>query len=510
MKYVLSIAIIIACLFYGFSLRDTNIAKRSIHADESEQATTAMQLYNSGEYKYNPNGPHGPTLYYWANVTQKKPSAEITIQDYRKSLTPIAITAITLLILTGRYIGRGASWCAGACFAMSALAQIYSGYFVHEIIFAVLIYALALCAWQFTCSPNVWFALATGLLVGLAQSTKETAVISYVSIFLSFVICVILEGRIRENIKWILWSKATPKLALAFIIGTTVAMLAFYSSFGTNWNGVVDAFKSYSHFFEKADSQAHASGFFYYLKLLTYQKCEGAKFGELPILLLSIFGFIIALIYRKKSAWKCTFTIYAFLVAFFTVIILSLITYKTPWLLLSPIMFICAVAGFGGAMVVSSKKFILQIIGFALLGLLAYWQYTLSANASARYHSDPRNPFIYTHTVRDFDNLIKRVNSASKYSQYENDIPVAFIAKESMWPAPFLLRKFKNVGFWNNGTIPQNIEIFDVVVCDYTTEKQVRNLLPKDKYEEEMYGLRKNLVLSVFIKKEIFNKIISE
>jgi AraC-like DNA-binding protein len=125
-----------------------------------------------------------------------------------------------------------------------------------------------------------------------------------------------------------------------------------------------------------------------------------------------------------------------------------MITYKTPWLLLSPMMFICAVAGFGSAMLTSSKKIILQIVGFAVLVGLAFWQYKLSSNASMRYHSDPRNPYIYTHTVRDFDNLIKRIHSASKYSQYETDIPVAFIAKESMWPAPFLLRKYRNVGFY--------------------------------------------------------------
>ena len=61
-----------------------------------------------------------------------------------------------------------------------------------------------------------------------------------------------------------------------------------------------------------------------------------------------------------------------------------------------------------------------------------------------------------------------------------------------------------------SATLPENIEIFDIIVCDYATEKQVRKLLPKDKYDEEMYGLRKNLLLTFFVKKEILNKIISE
>ena len=74
----------------------------------------------------------------------------------------------------------------------------------------------------------------------------------------------------------------------------------------------------------------------------------------------------------------------------------------------------------------------------------------------------------------------------------------------------FLLRKYRNVGFWSNDNIPQNLEIFDVIVCDYSSEKAIRKIIDKSKYDEEMYGIRKNLLLSVFIKKDILNKIISE
>ncbi len=509
MKYVLTILLVISCLFAGFSLREKNISQRAIHADESEQATTAMNLIDSGDYKYNPNGPHGPTLYYWAKANIKSPTNTATIQNFRNSLTLILLLAALSFILSGRYLGRGAAWGALACFGLSALAQIYSGYFVQEIIFATLIYILAVSIWQFVCSPNIALALFVGLFTGLAQATKETTIISYAAIVASLCVCAIIEPRVRDNIKWIIFSRATPILLLSFLLGFSIIFCALYSSFGANWQGIVDAFKSYSHFFEKADSLQHASGALYYLKLLTLQKCEGVNFGEFPLTILALLGFVFAIIFRKKFAWKCTFIIYAFFNALFAILILSFITYKTPWLLLSPMFFLCACAGFA-AFVLTARKYLLStLIGFAILVSLAFWQYKLSENASARYHSDPRNPFIYSHTVRDFYNLENRINAAAKHSEYNNDIPVAFITKESPWPAPFALRQYKNVGFWNN-TLPQNIEIFDVIVCDYATEKSVRNAIDTTKYSEEFYGLRKNLLLTTFIKKEIFEKIISE
>ncbi len=510
MKYALSIILIVACLWAGFSLREKNIGERAIHADESEQATTAMTLLDTGEYKYNPNGPHGPTLYYWASVTQKAPNDTATIQDFRRSLTPILLILAIALILSGRYVGRPAAWGALAAFAMSAFAQIYSGYFVQEIIFALLVYMLAVSIWQFVCSPNVIVALLTGALLGLTQATKETAIISYFAMFLSLCTCIALEPRLRENAKWMVFSKSTPILALSFFVGASVTFVALYSSFGENWQGVIDAFKSYTHFFEKAESSAHASGFLYYTKLLTLQKCDGTMFGELPLTLLALFGFLSAIFFRKKSAWKCTFVIYVFLNAFFAIAALSYITYKTPWLLLSPIVFLCVSAGFGAFILGVRKNIFFSLIGFAVITSLAWWQYNLSSNTSVRYHSDPRNPFIYSHTVNDFENLTNRIIDASKYSEYKNDIPVAFVMKQSAWPAPFVLRKYQNIGFWNPPSMPQNFDIFDIIVCDYSTEKSVRKNIDTSKYSEEFFGLRKNLILTVFVKKEILDKIISE
>ena len=509
MKYAANIVLIFVCFFAGFSARDSNIRARAIHADEAEQATTAMLLRDSGKYEYNPNGPHGPTLYYWANAVKMPDSQTASIADFRRSLAPVGVLVLAALIMSGMYVGRGAAWAAAACFSMTAMGQIYSGYFVHEIIFALAVFAAALAVWRFACAPAAATALIAGLFVGLSQATKETAVISYAAMGISFCVCAALEKNIRDNLKYALFSANAFKFGAAFLCGFALVAVLFYSSFGSNWRGVLDAVKSYAHFFDKSQSQAFASDFFYYFKLLTLQKSEGVWFGELPLSLLAVGGFAYALWRRTKYPWKCTFAIFAFLNAFSAVLILSFIKYKTPWLLLSPVVFLCVPAGFAVASLLKDKKTLLLISAYAAIAALGFWQYRLSGSAVAKYHSDPRNPFIYSHTVRDFSNLVSRIETAAKYSEYENDIPVAFIMKESPWPAPFNLRRFRNAGFWSGGQMPNDISIFDVVVCDYATEKNVEKLLDASKYEREFYGLRKNLVLTLFIKKEIFDKIVN-
>ena len=55
MKNALYILLIFACVFVGFSNRSFNIRERIPHADEAEQASVFLNLFQNGEYKYNPN-----------------------------------------------------------------------------------------------------------------------------------------------------------------------------------------------------------------------------------------------------------------------------------------------------------------------------------------------------------------------------------------------------------------------------------------------------------------------
>ena len=67
-------------IILGFQLRIESSQLRLPHADESEQATTVQKLLDGNGYQYNPNGPHGPTLYYY---TFAKLSIDFTILIFK-------------------------------------------------------------------------------------------------------------------------------------------------------------------------------------------------------------------------------------------------------------------------------------------------------------------------------------------------------------------------------------------------------------------------------------------
>lgn len=536
------LVLFVAILIGGFSLRMQNAQTRAIHADESEQASTFAHLLDGNGYKYNPNGPHGGTLYYYAllcdkitrpfvetfpaleleksnaqtkNIDPEKKSDSTTILFLRYTILAFsALTAIALL-LSARQMGMTAALAALACFALSCLTTIYSVYFVQETIFAFAILCFTLTSWRFLNSPNFVNALWLGLSAGLAQATKETSPIAFASAFGAVGVLTLASDELKNKIFGALKLSNLSKSLFGFIAGFALVFVAFYSSFGENPKGVLDAFTSYTHFSEKSQSAEHTQEFLYYAKLLTLQKSSGVKFGEAPITIMFAIGAGVAIlgIFKRRKTSKETpqkqekseyFALFVALCAIFNLLILSFIPYKTPWLALSPLVLMCIVAGFGFAKIAKIKNISARILLLCGVFSLAWWQFGLDKLATKRFHSDPRSPFIYTHTVTDFKNLIERIRNCSKVSEYKADIPVAFITRNSPWPAPWLLRDLKNVCFWGE-KIPQNIKIYQIVVCDATTEKMVSNTLDPKEYISEFFGLRENLPLTVFVQRKLFN-----
>ena len=515
MKIALQILVMFAAFFAAFAARNCNLENRAPHADEGEQAATFMKLFESGEYSYNPNGPHGPTLYYYADAAAKisggSDGAKITIAQLRQYLLPVLFLIFAILIFGARDMGRmGALWACAAA-AMCPLVGIYSAYFVQEIILAMSVLGLALATWGFFCRPSFKSAVFIGLFAGLAQATKETALLFYAGIVVSTIAAMFIDKGIFQNLRSELNKKA---FAAAFLSLAIFALIfcAFYSSFGKNFGGLWDAFASYAHFSEKAGSEDFSNGFLYYFKLLTLQTSSGVKFGCLPIAIFALCGLCWAIWLRMRNdaenLRESAFVIFLSANALFTTLFMSFVTYKTPWLLLSPMALMCAPAGYAAAVLLESRKAAAWIPAFAALCALGYWQFRLSRNAAVAYPHDPRNPMILSHTVSDYKNLLSRIADAERVSDYGADIPMAFVAGgESPWPAPWDLRNYPNAGFWGDG-VPENLKDFEVVVaCSPEAAEKVGKMLGDSGYVSEYFGLRKNVVLTVFIKRKLFEKI---
>ena len=59
-----AVLIILAAIVAGALLRLPNLAVRPMHTDEAVHAVKFGTLLESGDYRYDPNEYHGPTLNY--------------------------------------------------------------------------------------------------------------------------------------------------------------------------------------------------------------------------------------------------------------------------------------------------------------------------------------------------------------------------------------------------------------------------------------------------------------
>lgn len=480
----------------------SNIDARAVHADEAEQASTFLNLYDGRGYAYNPHGPHGPALYYWAYAAQKTlgaSGAQIEIADLRKTMLPVAAAVFAAFFAISKAAPFSMCALAAAAFASTPVAQIYGAYFVHEIIFALACLLCACALFLFLKKPRIPTAFAVGLCAGAMQCCKETSVIAFAGLAAA---CAIFAGLYRPKLN----AKATVVAALAALAGFAAVFVPLYSSFGANPWGMIDAFRSYYiHFFDKADSGQIVGEGLFYIKLLFWQKSSGVYFGGYFATSLALAGLVWAV--AKPKEYGADAAIFFAAAAIVQIAILSAIPYKTPWLILAPVATMSPAAGFAAYKILSLRSAIsLPLCALAAAAFIP--QYKMTENALGRFNSDPRNPFIYSHTVSDEENLKARLLECAKYSKYGDDIPIAVITKVSPWPLPWQLRKFQNAGFWSHA--PENLETFDVIICDAFTTKDALKKIDADKYSQDIFGLRKNTVLNVFIRKEIFDKIIGE
>ena len=249
MKNAVAVLFSAIAIFACFCGSFANLNARATHADESEQAATLLKLDQTGEYKYNPEGPHGPALYYWAEAAMKYAGAEIDIRSLRIAMLPVLGACLAAFFLLDAPIGFAGARMAAAFFAITSTAQIYGAYFVHEILFALAVFLCALAVFKFAEKPTLAAAFAVGLFAGFAQTCKETSVIAFASFAAGAAAVWARDGFPKPNCASI---KNAPKFLAVAAAGFALVFVPLYSSFGENPAGLLDAFKSYANHFRSA------------------------------------------------------------------------------------------------------------------------------------------------------------------------------------------------------------------------------------------------------------------
>ncbi len=488
-------------LVAGAALRLPKLADRPLHHDEANQAYRFGMLLEEGSYTYDADDHHGPTLYFLtlpiAWLTSAETFAETNETTYRilPVLFGLLLILCTPLLRSG--IGCVAVLAAALLTAISPAMAYYSRFYIQELSLVFFTFLALAAGWHSWHSGSRSWAVVCGLSLGLMFATKETAVIAYASMFGSALLCAIMARKTHLPLK---------NLMLAVGCAAAIAFVLF-SSFFTNLNGPMEsilAFKGYLARGAGVDTD-HVHPWHFYLRMLTcYRFGGGPVWSEGLVFGLGLVG-VVSILWKKIPA-NCNLGLARFLM-FYTLLltfVYSMLSYKTPWCILSFLHGWILLAGIGVATLfdATQRSKMLRLL-LALLLIPVFATTRLAHRTVFRYAADPRNPYVYAHTAPDFKNLVRRIGELEAVSPKGKELYIQVVADpKETWPLPFYLREFPNTGYWVDASAVPTEPQPDIIISSPDFEPDPNGFL------SEYYGLRADTLLAIHIRRTLWDRFI--
>ena len=440
----------------ALALRCPRLEQRPMHNDEAVNAIKFGQLWEHGLYKYDPNEHHGPALFYStlaiARLTSSPDFDHLTATKLRLVTVLFGVGLVLLLPLMADGLGRGATVWAALFTAASPAMVFYSRYYIHEMLLVFFTFLALAAGWRYWRTRRIGWALLTGAATGLMHATKETFVITLAAAALALALNQLWNRRLDASSSPV---RAAPinlrHLQAALALWLLVAVVAF-SSFFTNASGPLDSVRTYLPWLGRAEGNSpHIYPWTFYLhRLLFFHVAKGPIWTEAVLLVLAALGAMAGFARKGLAGADASFVRF---LAFYTCILTaaySLISYKTPWCLLSFWHGTILLAGVGAvALSVIARaqrtRFVCTLLLLAGAAHLAWqaWQ------ASVSYAADQRNPYVYAQTAPDILNLVGAVEALAQAHPQGRQMLIKVMAPESdYWPLPWYLRRFTQVGWW--------------------------------------------------------------
>ncbi len=355
----------------------------------------------------------------------------------------------------------------------------FNRYFIHESLLVAISLGIILLAIKYSQNRRLVTAIYLGICIGLLIATKETWVLYMSALVLSFVI-----------LHWVQkdFTSLTTKHLILGISAVGIIITILFSSFFTNWPGMVSFTESFQKYFIRGTTTPeHTHPWYYYIKLLFfYNEGERWFFSETAVLALAIPG-IIAGTRRQYGLISLFVTSYfiIFLMAF------SLIPYKTPWNILGLIPAMAILAGMGYSFIRETykpNKYLFNAICIILLIFLV----NQSCEINYRYSDSPDNPYTYGHARESVKQVSNELDKFRKIYPDLEDVRIDVIAKNgSYWPLPWYLREYPHIA-WRDD-IPDNIASVPIVLITPDQEPDfISQIYEKTPFE------KRNLYLPIF------------
>jgi uncharacterized protein (TIGR03663 family) len=426
-------------LFVGCLLRLVALGTMPLHGDEAVGAMVSRDVRETGSFEYRSANRHGPFQYYRGGAAMTVLGESDTAIRFPYAVSGCLLVAAALGLR--RRMPEG-GWLVGASvLAFSPTVLYYSRYAIQEIDLALASLLLLTCGAAFAASGNGRALVGLLLAAGWMVTIKETFVILWGCLALAALLGSFLggdgyRGALKDLCRKL---RARRHAAVGGALLAAVLIAAAYTDGFRDPGGPVHLLRNLAEMLRigavtEAGRDLHSHPISFYLAILLRY--------EWPVLILAAFGAWRAFRNRPCDPFRLTIALYALI----TLAVHLALPYKTPWLLLTPLVALAITAGWGGAALLDAGAAswpggTRRLAAVPLVGFLLLFQ---AIPASFLSPEDPSRPLAYHPTSPEQVRLAAEIRRIAEAEPEREGIRV-LVALPYVWPLAWYLRDREDV-----------------------------------------------------------------
>ncbi|MCB1224791.1 MAG: TIGR03663 family protein [Verrucomicrobiales bacterium] len=507
--------LLVLALGLGTFYRWISLGDRPMHTDEAILATKTAELWTTGSFDYDPTDYHGPAFHQiawvYGHLAGWGDPDQWTEAGLRRLCVWCGLALLGLTLTLHGALGTRATLLATLFVAVSPMMVYYSRYYIMEMLLVVEITVALAALWRWSGTRHPGWLMLCGACLGLAHATKETFLINVIAGVIAWLLASLLvqTGPARGGLRLSSSSRRSRLPTwLWILLPAAIVSVTLYSQFFRDWPSVKDSYTTYTAYFHRAGGSGHEKPWHYYLSLIFWRK-DGVIWTEALLGGLGIIGILHAFTGEFRDARRQRFLVFLALYTLALFTGYSLLSYKTPWSILSAQYSLTLLAGVGAAALWTSFTHRFSRLLFKIaLGLAIYHLCGQTMNAIDRFKSDPRNPYVYSHTSANLLNLVRTVRELQALHP-DAALRVQVINADHGWPLPWYFRQLPQVGFQTD--VPTSIDA-DVIISDVAQNTAVAAALrPGVAYKDTgFHVLRPGLPIHMRVRQDLWDALMTQ
>jgi hypothetical protein len=256
-------------------------------------------------------------------------------------------------------------------------------------------------------------------------------------------------------------------LDLVMVIAAGAASIVFFYS-GTffNWAGLKGLYVTFETWFKTGhNGNGHEKPWYYWLQLI--------KSYELPVLFGLLFSFYCPFIKNISLRYLAVYGVG-------TLMGYSIVSYKTPWCIISfawPLLFV-----FGAVLLIVPTKF--RVATYISYGLILWASLVTSIRLNFFKCSTDTETYVYVQTYNDIFKLTRPLMALAARDPTTYQF-VGHLIRGSTYPFPWILGDFTKVGYYEHGNLPDKVD-GDFLIVQQNKIEDVEKKLTDSYYTEAL------------------------